>query len=443
MEIGKTYIFLLKSPKRYFKGKVLSIALKYSFTVFTEGKTIGFTKDDVLGYGEDESELLYNKGTPEQVALQKNPHKMEMILLHAIQKNNLPLAAYISDLCDLSFMYTYKQAKGTAIEIALDIRIDDMVRLLIEKHAAFSQRDFLKMAIRKYPYPLQMFNVSRVKNMSLLFLQYEFTEDDDISEWDVSNVEDMSYLFYGSNFDGDILQWDVSKVKNMSGMFSKCRFDGDISQWDVSNVENMSGMFSESMFYGDLSLWNVSNVKNMNGMFSESMFDGDISQWDVSKVEYMSEMFFNSEFDGDLSLWDVSHVKNMSGMFANSAFQGDISQWDVSKVKDMHEMFFNSMFQGDISQWNVSKVVFMNKMFSNSDFDGDLSLWDVSNVKDMREMFAKSPFQQNISSWNSNGKKMENMFTDCPILEYQKPIYRPIVLGSRKGAGTRKVFQFR
>jgi hypothetical protein len=146
MEIGKTYIFLLKSPKRYIKGKVLSIALKYSFTVFTEGKTIGFTKDDFLGYVEDESELLYNKGTPEQVALQKNPHKMEMILLQTIQKNYPILAAYISDLCDLSFMYTYKKATGTAIEIALDIRTD-IVRLLIEKHAAFSQIDFLKMVL--------------------------------------------------------------------------------------------------------------------------------------------------------------------------------------------------------------------------------------------------------------------------------------------------------
>ena len=441
MEIGKTYIFVLK-PKRYLKGKVLSIALNYSFTLFIEGKTIGLTRDDILGYGEDESELLYNKGTPEQVALQKNPHKMEMILLHAIQKNNLPLAEYITDLCDLSFMYTYKQAKGTAIEIALDNRREDIVHLLIKKHAAFSQRDFLKMAIRKYPYPLEMFNVSKVKNMSQLFLQYEFTEDDDISQWDVSNVENMSYLFHASNFDGDIPQWDVSKVKNMSGMFSKCHFDGDISQWDVSKVENMSGMFSESMFYGDLSLWDVSKVKNMNGMFSESIFDGDLSQWDVSNVEYMSEMFFNSEFDGDLSLWDVSHVKNMSGMFSNSVFQGDVSQWDVSEVKDMHEMFSHSIFQGDISQWNVSKVVFMNKMFLNSDFDGDLSLWDVSNVKDMREMFANSSFQHDISSWNSNGKKMENMFTNCNIPEYYKPTYRPEP-GLRKGAGTRKVFQFR
>jgi hypothetical protein len=390
---GKEFIFILNHPERYIKGKVLSVALNYSCTVFTEGKTIGFTRDDILGYGEDESELLYEKGTPEQLKLQEDHDKMEMILLHAIQKNNIPLVEYISNRCDVSFMY--KKEKGTAIEIALDKRREDIVRLLLEKHAAFSNRDFLKMAIRKYPYPLHMFNVSKMKNLSQLFLGYTFREEDDISTWDVSNVENMSDLFYDSTFHGDISTWDVSKVKNMNSMFCKSEFDGDISTWDVSNVEYMSGMFADT------------------------------------------------DFDGDISQWNVSHVKNMSGMFLNSIFQGDLSQWDVSQVKNMNGMFEHSLFQGDLSSWNVSNVLFMQKMFHDSDFDGDISRWDVSKVTDMRQMFADSPFQQDISSWNANGKK-ENMFTHCPIPEYFKPTYKPFVPGLRSkiGAGrrTRKVF---
>jgi surface protein len=37
----------------------------------------------------------------------------------------------------------------------------------------------------------------------------------DISQWDVSNVTDMSFMFYRSNFTGDISKWDVSNVTNM------------------------------------------------------------------------------------------------------------------------------------------------------------------------------------------------------------------------------------
>ena len=37
----------------------------------------------------------------------------------------------------------------------------------------------------------------------------------------------------------------------MNSMFHKSGFDGDISEWNVSNVENMEGMFYKSKFTGE------------------------------------------------------------------------------------------------------------------------------------------------------------------------------------------------
>ena len=69
----------------------------------------------------------------------------------------------------------------------------------------------------------------------------------DISKWDVSNVEDMSFMFYScENFNCDISGWNVSNVKHMNHTFEGCRkFNQDLSRWDVRNIKN-----NYLMFYG-------------------------------------------------------------------------------------------------------------------------------------------------------------------------------------------------
>ncbi|WP_086268038.1 BspA family leucine-rich repeat surface protein [Campylobacter devanensis] len=92
-----------------------------------------------------------------------------------------------------------------------------------------------------------------------------------LSEIDISEVSDFSYLFKDSqrrDFSG-IEKWDVSHVTNMRGMFTNAtNFNQPLNDWDVSNVTDMSYMFYDATsFNQSLDNWNVSNVKNMKNMF--------------------------------------------------------------------------------------------------------------------------------------------------------------------------------
>ena len=113
----------------------------------------------------------------------------------------------------------------------------------------------------------------------------------DLNDIDVSGMKSMSHLFCGdtdgvdkvlNSFNGDISQWDVSNVKDMGWMFCKSQFNGDISKWDVSKVENMENMFSSSKFNGDISRWKVSSKSgpwSMNGMIGKSPLEGNEPSW--------------------------------------------------------------------------------------------------------------------------------------------------------------------
>lgn len=60
----------------------------------------------------------------------------------------------------------------------------------------------------------------------------------------------MSYLFTNSDFNENISEWNVSEVNNMESMFENAKkFNQNISNWYVKPSTNMSDMFNGANLY--------------------------------------------------------------------------------------------------------------------------------------------------------------------------------------------------
>ncbi len=305
----------------------------------------------------------------------------------------------------------------------------------------------IKRIIDSGEYPLNRVITSKLTSLNYLFqIKGGYTQaavpadfNDDITNWDTSNVLSMDEVFSGwPEFNQDISNWDTTMVESMRGMFKSSKYEGsyhigktyfnqDISKWDVSNVKNMSEMFmGATSFNQDISTWDVSNVENMAHMFSGAVsFDQPVGNWNVSNVKNMCGMFSDTEAIG-IKAFVGSYEYRRAG---SSSFNQPIGNWNVGNVENMDYMFSGATsFNQDIGNWNVSNVTTMVHMFSGgrkdalvetystentvknnpTSFNQPIENWDVSNVESMENMFREATaFNQPIGNWNVS--KVGNM----------------------------------
>ena len=87
----------------------------------------------------------------------------------------------------------------------------------------FKQHILEKLKVSKPTYTLFPETTDELKQM----IKDEISKNGNgcsLNHIDVSKITDMSFLFYGSKFDGDISEWNVSNVKDMSRMFGWSKF---------------------------------------------------------------------------------------------------------------------------------------------------------------------------------------------------------------------------
>ena len=152
----------------------------------------------------------------------------------------------------------------------------------------------------------------------------------DLSNFDTSNVANMSYMFYNcsSLTSLDVTNFDTSKVTNMECMFSSCSSltSLDVSNFDTSKVTRMDGMFHHcrSLTSLDLSNFDTSNVTTTGGNYIDTgMFSDcnklttiDLRNADFSSVTSYGNMFYNVPTSATIYLKDTEGNRTFMSNFS-------------------------------------------------------------------------------------------------------------------------------
>ncbi|MCP4484629.1 MAG: BspA family leucine-rich repeat surface protein [Flavobacteriaceae bacterium] len=131
----------------------------------------------------------------------------------------------------------------------------------------------------------------------------------DLSNWDVSSVENFNQMVYQTYFNGNIGSWDVSSAESFIRTFYGCvNFNQDIGNWNTLNVKTFIGMFlNATSFNQDISNWNFSSVNDVDS-FSDFMRGKSQSNYNATYYDNLLIKWASDESVGGLPVGIVGEL---------------------------------------------------------------------------------------------------------------------------------------
>ena len=212
----------------------------------------------------------------------------------------------------------------------------------------------------------------------------------------------INYRYYFNETNNIVtLKW-YNNINNSQNMFRECSniTEIDFSNFDSSEVLDMSIMFYNCSSLTFLNLYNfdTSQVTLMSSMFEgcSSLTSLNLSNFKTSKVSQMNNTFFGCSKMTFLNLsnFDTSQVVSMTRMFegCSSLLSLDLSSFNTSKLLRIYNIFryCNSLTSLNISNFDISQVSQIDNIFE------DCKSLEYINLKKFNESKLESRFSLNL-----------------------------------------------
>ena len=291
----------------------------------------------------------------------------------------------------------------------------------------------------------------------------------DLTHWDVSGIKNGSVMFKDCSglTSLNISNWDVSSMQFGNSMFQGCTSlsELDLTSFKTTAMESdnynmFSGWTSDQIVYIhdtnwtiDTSSYNATFVRRLSTLLAKYTFDNSVgdclptitgittSDYKVSDIVNgtVTTRLITSEnalptrylFKGIKSLTkleflEMSEVTNMQDMLSacSNLEYLDVSQWNTSKVTNMYYGFIGCAKLTEIigiEDLDVSNCTSLSCLFESCSglTSLDLSKWNVTKCTLLNQMFYRctSLVSVNLSGWNTTrNTRLDNLFSNCTNL---------------------------
>lgn len=289
-----------------------------------------------------------------------------------------------------------------------------------------------------------------------MFYQCSSLRSVDLSNFNLSSVTDMAFMFNGcENIEEITADFSGANVTYVHSSFYGCKKLKalNLSGLSTSNAEEMENIFAncESLESLDISSFDTCSATDIHGMFfnCKALRTINMDNWDTSKVHDFSYLFYYCESltSLDINSWDTRQSHKFTSTFCGCSgltslnlsnwrapiafnydftFYGcsnlvtlDISGWDTPEAISMIGMFegCKKLKTVDVSSFKTGKVTTFENMFRlcNELESIDVSGFDTKNAESFNCMFEGVP-AATLAVENFNTSKVTNMravFWNC------------------------------
>lgn len=202
---------------------------------------------------------------------------------------------------------------------------------------------------------------------SAMFFQCPALTSLDLSQWNVSQVTDIGYMFQKcSNLQTVDMSWGAQtrNIQTANQVFYKCTALSEVkgmSGWDLSSVTTLNYMFRDCTALQDVagvSNWNLPNVTTVVGMFENctSITSLDVSGWMPEKLQNIGYFVHGASNLASIELgkWSVPNLTNISSF----TYRTKLSELDFSGWTNVNNLyyFYSTVYEDNNNNLRVIKM---------------------------------------------------------------------------------------